>query len=91
MENITVNAHCSLTIDHFKPTVNKIDHLDIKTFGEMKITTDREALTTIEGTTLTVRSGSLVISLFSYYVIKFVTDLWQVDGFPPPVKLTAMI
>jgi hypothetical protein len=47
MENITVNAHCSLTIDHFKPTVNKIDHLDIKTFGEMKITTDREALTTI--------------------------------------------
>jgi hypothetical protein len=54
-------GHCSLTIDHFKPTVNKIDHLDIKTFGEMKITTDREALTTIEGTTLTVRSGSLVI------------------------------
>jgi hypothetical protein len=32
-----------------------------------------------------------------HYVIKFVSDLWQVDGFlralwfPPPIKLTAMI
>jgi hypothetical protein len=32
-----------------------------------------------------------------YYVIKFVSDLWQVGGFlrvllfPPPIKLTAMI
>ena len=32
-----------------------------------------------------------------HYVIKFVSDLWQVDGFlrvfrfPPPIKLTATI
>jgi len=26
-----------------------------------------------------------------YYVIKFVSDLWQFGGFPPPIKLTATI
>jgi hypothetical protein len=65
-----INGQATMCIDSdilhgFKVSWSK-DHLDIKTFGEMKITTDREALTTIEGTTLTVRSGSLVISLFSY-------------------------
>ena len=47
MDNVTVNAHCSLTID-------------IKTFGEVNVVTDREALTTLQGTSLTVRSGSKV-------------------------------
>ena len=23
------------------------------------------------------------------YVMKFISDLWQVGGFPPPIKLTA--
>jgi hypothetical protein len=60
MDNVTVNAHCSLTIDHHQPTTNVIDHLDIKTFGEVNVVTDRESLTTLEGTTLIVRSGSKV-------------------------------
>lgn len=60
MDNVTVNAHCSLTIDHYQPTTNVIDHLDIKTFGEVNVVTDRETLTTLEGTTLIVRSGSKV-------------------------------
>jgi hypothetical protein len=32
--------------------------------------------------------------LDKHYVIKFVSDLWQVDGFlqvPPPIKVTATI
>jgi hypothetical protein len=49
-----------LTIDHYQPTTNVIDHLDIKTFGEVNVVTDRESLTTLEGTTLIVRSGSKV-------------------------------
>lgn len=72
MENVTVNAYCSLTIDHYEPTVNKIDHLDIKTFGDMSVTTNREALTTLVGTTLTVRSGAQVqlIPIFSIILQK---------------------
>jgi hypothetical protein len=37
------------------------------------------------------------VYLIQQYVIKFVGDLWQVDGFlqvlrfPPPIKLTATI
>lgn len=62
MDNVTVNAYCSLTIDHYQPTTNMIDHLDIKTFGEVNVLTDSEALTTLQGTTLTVRSGSKVMA-----------------------------
>jgi hypothetical protein len=43
-------------------------------------------------------SNGEVYSIQHYhYVIKFVSDLWQVDGFlrvlrfPPPIKLTTMI
>ena len=60
MENVTVNAYCSMTIDHYVPTISRIDHLDIKTFGDMSVRTDNEAMTTILGTTLTVRSGAKV-------------------------------
>lgn len=66
MDNVTVNAYCSLTIDHYQPTTNVIVHLDIKTFGEVNVVTDREALTTLEGTTLTTRSGAKVTILNSY-------------------------
>jgi hypothetical protein len=34
----------------------------------------------------------MVFNAIQYYVIKFVSDLWQVGGFlrsPPPIKLTA--
>lgn len=55
-----MNARCSLTIDHHKVAENFIDHLDIKTFGSVKVFTEEEALTTLVGTTLTVRSGAKV-------------------------------
>ena len=58
--NWTVNAECYLTIDHFKPTTNETDHLDVKTFGKVNVHTDDDALTTLKGTTLTVRSGAEV-------------------------------
>jgi hypothetical protein len=60
MENITVNALCNLTIDHHTITENTIDNLDIKTFGSVAVFTEEEALTTLIGTTLTVRSGARV-------------------------------
>lgn len=60
MENITVNARCSLTIDHHEQTTNVIDNLDIKTFGSVTVFTEEEALTTLQGTTLTARSGAKV-------------------------------
>jgi len=63
MENITVNARCNLTIDHHQQTTNVIDNLDIKTFGSVDVFTEDEALTTLQGTTLTIRSGARV-SLF---------------------------
>ena len=49
--------------------------------------------TTNNGCEFESRSGRGV----QYYVIKFVSDLWQVSGFfrilrfPPPIKQTAMI
>ena len=58
--NWTVNAYCYLTIDHFKPTTNEIDHLDVKTFGKVNVLTDNDALTILKGSTLTVRSGAEV-------------------------------
>ena len=60
MENITVNAWCNMTIDHHQPMVNEIRNLDVKTFGIVKVTTDRMALTELQGSTLTVRSGAIV-------------------------------
>lgn len=64
MDNLTVNAFCNFTIDHHCPMVNRIDRLDIKTFGHMLVVTDREATTTLQGTTLTVRSGATVGTKF---------------------------
>lgn len=64
MDNLTVNALCNFTIDHHRPMVNRIDRLDIKTFGHMLVVTDREATTTLQGTTLTVRSGATVGTKF---------------------------
>ncbi|KAH3816409.1 hypothetical protein DPMN_117925 [Dreissena polymorpha] len=58
MENITVNARCNLTIDHHTPTTNKINNMDIKTFGGVRVFTEDEALTTLKGTSLTIRSGA---------------------------------
>ena len=43
------------------------------------------------------RGGPVMMYLIQHYVIKFVSDLWQVCGFPrvlrfpPPIKLTATI
>jgi hypothetical protein len=40
---------------------------------------------------------SCEVNSLQHYMIKFVSDLWQVDGFlrvlwfPPPIKLTATI
>ncbi|KAL4226615.1 hypothetical protein ACF0H5_014598 [Mactra antiquata] len=62
MDNITVNARCNLTIDHHVITENIIDNLDIKTFGSVNVFTEEEALTTLIGTTLTVRSGARLTS-----------------------------
>ena len=45
------------------PSVNEIDHLDIKTFGKVNVLTANDALTTLKGSTLTVRSGAEVGSL----------------------------
>jgi hypothetical protein len=64
MENFTVNARCNLTIDHHKVTENSIDNLDIKTFGSVRVFTEEEALTTLVGTSLTVRSGARVSFIF---------------------------
>lgn len=64
MDNLTVNALCNFTIDHHRPMVNCIERLDIKTFGHMLVVTDREATTTLQGTTLTVRSGASVGTKF---------------------------
>ncbi|XP_033745596.1 uncharacterized protein LOC117331111 [Pecten maximus] len=58
MYNVTLNSGCRMTLDHFKETVNQIENLDIKTFGELYVFTDQEALTTLKGTSLTVRSGA---------------------------------
>jgi len=71
MENITVNARCNLTIDHHEPTTNVINNLDIKTFGSVNVFTEDEALTTLQGTTLTVRSGAKVslLTLWNYCII----------------------
>lgn len=68
MDNLTVNALCNFTIDHHRPMVNRIDRLDIKTFGHMLVVTDREATTTLQGTTLTVRSGASVGTNFSKFL-----------------------
>ncbi|KAK3576662.1 hypothetical protein CHS0354_004947 [Potamilus streckersoni] len=62
MENVTINANCSFTIDHHEPTRNVIDHLDIKSFASVHVLTDMEAQTTLVGTTLTVRSGAEIFS-----------------------------
>ncbi|WAR26294.1 hypothetical protein MAR_011998 [Mya arenaria] len=62
MENITVNARCNLTIDHHEQTTNIIDSLDIKTFGSVNVFTEDEVLTTLQGTSLTVRSGARLTS-----------------------------
>ena len=37
-----------------------MEHLDIKTFGSVSVTTPNVATTTLNGTTLTVRSGAKV-------------------------------
>jgi len=50
-------------------------------------------------TTKVVSSNPVHAEMYSiqHYVIKFVSDLWQVGGFfralrfPPPIKLAAMI
>lgn len=60
MDNITVNARCNLTIDHHEETTNVIESLDIKTFGSVTVFTEEDALTTLQGTDLTVRSGARV-------------------------------
>jgi hypothetical protein len=67
MENITVNALCNMTIDHHEQTTNVIDNLDIKTFGSVDVFTEDEALTTLTGTTLTVRSGAKVCQICSIF------------------------
>ena len=61
IQNWTVNAYCYLTIDHFQPAENDIEHLDIKTFGKVNVLTANDALTTLKGSTLTVRSGAEVV------------------------------
>ena len=66
MENITVNARCNLTIDHHTITENTIGNLDIKTFGSVAVFTEEQALTTLIGTSLTVRSGARVSHCFIY-------------------------
>ena len=60
IQNWTVNAHCYLTIDHFVPTNNAIEHLDVKTFGKVNVLTENKALTTLTGSTLSIRSGAEV-------------------------------
>ena len=48
-------------------------------------------------THLLIVIGSCEVYSIQHYVIKFVSDLWQVSGFllvlrfPPPIKLTATI
>lgn len=68
MENITVNARCNLTIDHYQPTTNIIDNLDVKTYGSVTVFTEEEALTTLKGITLTVRSGAKVSIVVCRYL-----------------------
>ena len=60
IQNWTVNAYCYLTIDHFVPTVNAIEHLDVKTFGKVNVLTENKALTTLTGSTVSIRSGAEV-------------------------------
>ena len=80
IQNWTVNAYCYLTIDHFVPTVNAIEHLDVKTFGKVNVLTENKALTTLTGSTVSIRSGaevgnSLCISAYEppfYSVLGFI-------------------
>ena len=60
MENVTINARCNVTIDHHTETVNEIVFLDVKTFGTLTVFTEYDALTTLNGTEITVRRGAKV-------------------------------
>ena len=60
VQNWTVNAYCELTIDHYTPMTNEIKHLDVKTFGKVNVLTANNSLTTLQGVTLTIRSGAQV-------------------------------
>ena len=42
------------------PSTNEIENLDVKTYGEVNVVTANDALTTLIGKTLTVRSGAKV-------------------------------
>ena len=42
------------------PTVNAIEHLDVKTFGKVNVLTENKALTTLTGSTVSIRSGAEV-------------------------------
>ena len=42
------------------PTTNEIEHLDVKTFGKVNVLTANDALTTLKGSTVAIRSGAEV-------------------------------
>lgn len=44
MDNLIVNVFCNFTIDYYRLMVNRIDRLDIKTFGYMLVVIDREVI-----------------------------------------------
>ena len=60
MENVTISSGCSVTIDHYEPTVNEIERLDIKSYGQLLAVTESDATTTLKGLELDIRSGSMV-------------------------------
>ena len=71
MENVTVSSHCSLTIDHHEPTINEIERLDIKSYGEVRVITDQEATTKLKGLELDIRSGATVCEINFFSTILF--------------------
>lgn len=65
MDDVVINSQCNVIIDHHEVITNMIKELDVKTFGKLEVVTDRDALTTIEGERLTVRSGAKVSTLYT--------------------------
>jgi len=60
MSSVTIGAGCTWTSEHLTASSHHIGNLDVKTFGSVSIITPNIAMTTLNGTTLTVRSGAEV-------------------------------
>ena len=54
-----------MTIVRQEPIGNEINNLDIKSFGKLLVLTDNEAITTLSGQNLYVRSGAEVMAYFT--------------------------